>query len=414
MLPLPHAILAALGSLLPRRRTRVSSSTTRVLRPWRDDSLRQYPTTGLTPSRVVAFAQAADAGAPHVLFELFDEMLAKWPRLAAVEATRRLALTGLDWEIESSDPRIADFCRASLQRIDRFRDVLEHLAGAIGRGVAVCELVWDSGRLIDIVPVPHSRLMADPHEPWRMRIRTEDDPTVGVAIDEQPLKWLVHEPQPCSGRLFNGGLLRASLPLFVAQHFSFKHWLTYSEVAGMPVRFAQYDALMPEGDKQDVQKMLEKLGTDASAAFSKDIDLKLLEGRAAGDKPYQPLQEHCNTEVTILWLGQHLTTDIHQSGSRAAAEIHDRVREDLLVDDIKSEGETIRRGVLAPIVAARFGENVETPRFRRSLIESVDTKVLAETLAVASRDLGLRIPARWAHQALGIPQPAEGEATLTP
>ena len=69
------------------------------------------------------------------------------------------------------------------------------------------------------------------------------------------------------------------------------------------------------------------------------IMLRLLEsGRS--DKPYQALQEYCNTEVTILWLGQHLTTDIKNSGSRAAAEVHDRVREDLLVDDMRDEAAT--------------------------------------------------------------------------
>lgn len=405
----PQAVLAAIGSLLPRRRR---AEAGRWIRPWRDDSLRLYPTSGLTPARVVAYAQAADAGAPQMLFELFDEMLAKWPRLAAVEATRRLALTGLDWGIESADRRVADYCRGVLGRIERLRDALEHLAGAIGRGVAVCELVWDAGELIDIVPVPHSRLSADAHEPWRIRIRTEEQPVAGVAIDEQPFKWVVHRARVSPGRPFSGGLLRASLPLFVAQHVSFRHWLTYTEIAGMPIRYAQYDPLMPESDRQDVLRMLEKLGTDASAAFSREIDVKLLEDRGAGAKPYEPLQDYCNTEVTILWLGQHLTTDIRASGSRAAAEVHDRVREDLLVSDIQAESETIRRGVLAPMVTARFGDGVETPRFRRSLVESVDTKALAETLAVASRELGIRIPAEWAHRALGIPQPVDGEAIV--
>ena len=47
--------------------------------------------------------------------------------------------------------------------------------------------------------------------------------------------------------------------------------------------------------------------------------------------------------MTILWLGQSLTTDIGEHGSRAAAEVHDRVREDLLVDDIADEGQTLAR-----------------------------------------------------------------------
>ena len=290
--------------------------------------------------------------------------------------------------------------------------MLSHLANAIGYGIAVAELVWESGRLIDVVPVPYSRLCSDPHEPWRLRVLTEEDSSIGVATDEQPFKWLVHRPRATPGRNFDAGLLRASALLYLAQNLSFKDWLVYSQIAGMPVRVAQFEPGTPESDKQELLRMLEALGTDAVAACGKNVDLKFVESKRTGDGPYEPLQDYCNTEVTILWLGQHLTTDIRASGSRAAAEIHDRVREDLLVDDIADEGQTIRRDVLTPLVRARFGDAVPIPTFHRSLIQSVDTKVLADTLAVAVNELGLSVPSRWIHQALGIPEPAGDEPIL--
>lgn len=408
-----------LGSLLPsgsERKQEREQGAGRVIRPWRDDSFHSHPSVGLTPARVLSFLHAADAGSPQMQFELFGEMLQKWPRLAAVEATRRLALTGLEWEIEAGDSsaqaqEAAEHCRATLAALERFRDALDHLANAIGYGIAVAELVWEDSRLVDVVPVPYSRLISDPHEPWRLRVRTAEDPSVGVALDQQPNKWIVHQPQATPGRPFEGGLLRASVLLYVAQNLSFKDWLIYSQIAGMPVRVGRFEPGTPESDKQQLLKMLEALGTDAVAILSKNIELQLLEARG-GDKPYQPLQEYCNNEVTILWLGQHLTTDLRGEGSRAAAEIHDRVREDLLVDDIGDESVAVRRDLLTPLVRARFGDGVAVPTLRRSLIQSVDTKVLAETLAVAVRDLGLRVPQRWVHRALGIPEPSGDEPVL--
>jgi phage gp29-like protein len=404
-----------LGSLLPSHRT-AARDEQRVVRPWREDSFHAYPSVGLTPARVLALLHTADAGSPQMQFELFAEMLQKWPRLAAVEATRRLALTGLDWEIAPGDSSgqgqaAAEYCRTTLAALERFHDVLDHLANAIGYGIAVAELVWDSGRLIDVVPVPYSRLISDVNEPWRLRVRTEEDPSVGVALDESPAKWVVHQPRPKPGRHFEGGLLRASALLYLAQNLSFKDWLIYSQIAGMPVRVGRFEPGTPESDKQQLLKMLEALGTDAVAIISKNVELQLLEARG-GDKPYQPLQEYCNNEVTILWLGQHLTTDLRGEGSRAAAEIHDRVREDLLVDDIADESQTIRRDLLTPLVRARFGDAVAVPEFRRSLIQSVDTKVLADTLAVAVRELGMKVPRRWVHRALGIPEPSGEEPVL--
>lgn len=417
------AALRSLGSLLatrPRRRRRPA----RLVHPWRDDGLRLSATLGLTPARLLAFLQAAEAGTPQMQFELFAEMLEKWPRLAAVEATRRLALTGLDWEIlpaAAPDPggataaarRAADYCQRTLAGLAAFRDVLDHLASAIGHGLAVVELVWERGRLVDLVPVPHGRLIGDPHEPWRLRVLTEEEPALGIPLDEQPLKWIVHRPHPRPGRPFEGGLLRASALLYLAQTVSLKDWLIYSQIAGMPLRVAQFEPGTPPADQQQLLRMLEALGTDAVAVVGKNVELKFLEPARGGERPYQPLQDYCNTEVTILWLGQHLTTDIRSAGSRAAAEVHDRVREDLLVDDIADEGQTIGRDLLAPLAQARYGLDVPVPRFRRSLVQSVDTQALAATLAVAVNELGLAVPRGWVHQALGIPEPQAGEPVLS-
>lgn len=418
--------LRGLGSLLSASPVgHIARSNTRIVRPWRDDSQRSYPSVGLTPSRLLSFLQAADAGSPQMQFELFDEMLQKWPRLAAVENTRRLALTGLDWEIlpaaqspadeSSSSVALAatDYCRETLLHIDRFRDVLNHLANAIGYGIAAAELVWENSRLVDVVPVPQSRLTGDVNEPWRLRVLTADDSSAGVALDEHPAKWVVHKPQPRPGRHFDGGLLRASALMYLAQNLSFKDWLIFSQIAGMPLRVAQFEPGTPESDKQELLRMLEALGTDAVAVLGKNIDLKFIESSRSGQQPYRPLQDYCNTEITILWLGQHLTTDLRGSGSRAAAEIHDRVREDLLVNDIADESQTLRRELLTPLVRARFGDAAPVPVFRRSLIQSVDTKVLADVLAVAVNQLGLTVPTGWIHQALGIPEPKNNEATLS-
>ncbi len=414
------SILRGLGSLLPTATPTPPAGA--ITRPWRDDHDRTWPTVGLTPSRLLAILQAADHGYPREQFELFDDMLRKWPRLGAVEATRRLALTGLEWEIapgpdsagaSARADEVAAFCRESLAALPAFRDTLNHMARAIAFGVSVIELIWEDGRLVDLVPAPHTRLIADPDQPWRIRLLMASDPNRGVALDTLPNKWITHCPNAAAGRLFDRGLLRASAPMYVAQNLSFKDWLIYSQIAGMPVRVARFEPGTPESEQRALLKMLEALGTDAVAALSKNVDLSLLEAARAGDKPYLPLQDYCNTEITILWLGQHLTTDVRASGSRAAAEIHDRVREDLLVDDIQDEADTIRRDLLTPLARARFGPDAPVPRFSRSLAQSIDTRSFAETLGVAVRELGMRVPTRWAHDALGIPEPRGDEPTLT-
>jgi phage gp29-like protein len=47
-----------------------------------------------------------------------------------------------------------------------------------------------------------------------------------------------------------------------------------------------------------------------------------------------------------------------------------------------------------------------------ALPEGKDVKALADTLKVATVDIGMAVPAEWAYESLGIPMPKEGEATI--
>ena len=52
------------------------------------------------------------------------------------------------------------------------------------------------------------------------------------------------------------------------------------------------------------------------------------------------------------------------------------------------------------------------PYFRRQLELPRDRRELSEVLGRAVNELGMRVPARWAHETLGIPMASEGEKTL--
>jgi phage gp29-like protein len=120
-----------------------------------------------------------------------------------------------------------------------------------------------------------------------------------------------------------------------------------------------------------------------------------------------------NREISKAWLGQTLTVETSgETGTYAAAVIHNEVRLDLRQDDLGKEGRTIRRDVLAPLTKMRFGPGVPVPFFRRPLDPPRDLRELADVLSAAVNDLRLAVPARWAYDALGISPAREGEAVL--
>ena len=98
--------------------------------------------------------------------------------------------------------------------------------------------------------------------------------------------------------------------------------------------------------------------------------------------------------------------------SIAASRVHEGVRQDILADDIRKEGRTIRRDLLTPVTRLRFGPDAPVPFFRRKPRPPTDLPELAEVLEVAVNQLGMNVPLGWARETLGIPNGSDGEETV--
>jgi phage gp29-like protein len=389
------------------------------------DRWRDYPADGLTPSQLVSILRAADEGVVDQAMALYEQMEEKDAHLYAVANKRRLALTGLKWQVVSAaevrqgvDRSAADeaaaYCRETLNGIDRFGEVLQHLSLAFGRNVAVAENVWEASgdglRLTEIVPVAFDRLTFD--DLGQVRILTKDEPVAGIELE--PNKFVVHTPQTVSGHPMRGGLLRVSALAYLGKHFSMKDWMVFAEVFGMPVRIARYEPSATPQEKRELLTMLQSLGSDAAGVFSKAVELEMIDGRQGSSlPPYERLCEFLNREMSKAWLGETLTTDVTgRRGSLAAARVHNEIRLDLRRDDITREGRTLRRDVLGPMTRMEFGPDAPVPFFQRQLHPPRDLRELADVMRIAVNDLGMKVPVRWAHDALGLPEANEKEAVV--
>lgn len=398
-----------------------------VVLPRKEDALRDYPSAGLTPSRLAAILREADDGSLSSAMQLYEEMEEKDPHLYAIANTRRLALTGLPWRIISaaerddvSDRALADdaasHAREVVAKIDTFDEVLQHLSLALGRNIAVAEIVWDiihgAPRPVALIPVDFTRIVFD--ELDRPRILTAEQPRDGVALTVH--KFIVHTPHRVTagphggGHAQRGGLLRVTALAYLAKNLALKDWMIFAEIFGMPIRIARYEPGATPEEKRELLRMLESLGASAAGIFSRAVELQIVESnRQSTGAPYERLLDFLNREMSKAWLGQTLTTDIAgQSGSVAASRVHEQVRRDILIDDSRKEAQTVRRDLLGPITRLKFGPDAPVPRFVRELRSPEDTKTLADVLDVAVNRLGISIPPSWTRRALGIPE-EEGE-----
>lgn len=392
-------------------------STGRLLAPRAADRLRDYPSAGLTPSRLTAILREADEGSLSSAMQLFEEMEEKDPHLFAVANVRRLALTGLDWQVTPATGmrnerarRLAEeaaaYCRERLASMSSFDEALQHLSLAVGRNIAIAEIVWDvvdgAVRPAALAPVDFTRIVFD--ESDRPRILTDEARDEG--IEPAANKFIVHAPHSTSGHPQRGGLLRVTALAYLAKNFAMKDWMIFAEVFGMPLRIARYEPSTSAEEKRELLRMMEELGSHAAGVFSSAVELQVIESKRTGQtSPYQALIEFLNREISKAWLGQTLTTDITgQRGSLTASQVHEQVRQDVLADDMRKEGRTIRRDLLGPMTRMEFGPDAPVPMFRRRPKPTAASMELVELVDRAVNRLGLSVPEGWLRESLALPE----------
>ena len=421
-------IANSVGRALPRK-----PQSGAILHRRKEDAQRDYPADGLTPQRLVAQFREADAGDLSSQMALFEQMEEKDAHLYCVANTRRLAVTGLHWEMVSAaelpgwktgggpsrDRGMADaaaaYCDAALHDAKGFEESLAHLALAVGRNIALVELVWQATAaglwLSELVPVDFNRLVLGDLD----EIRIVTDPSQHDGEPLPPDKFIVHAPHAASGHPSRGGLLRVTGLAYLGKHFAIKDWLIFAEVFGMPVRVARYAPNATPDEKRELLDMLRQLGADATGVFSKAVELEIIQSRSPGEvNLYENLCLYFDREISKAWLGQTLTTDTARMlASAGAAKVHDQVRRDLRDDDLRKEAQTLRRDLLAPMTRWQFGPDAPVPHFRRVVDRRFDPEKLGRVLDIAVNQLGAKVPARWAHASLGIPEAAAGEPALS-
>jgi phage gp29-like protein len=127
---------------------------------------------------------------------------------------------------------------------------------------------------------------------------------------------------------------------------------------------------------------------------------------------YENFCTYLDRQVSKAVLGQTLTTEMpREGGSRAAAQVHQAVRRDILSADARRLAATITQDLIRPIVDLNFGPQRRYPQFTLALPEDQDIKVFADIIAELA-DRGLRISQKTVLDKLGLPEPQAGEPLL--
>jgi len=114
-----------------------------------------------------------------------------------------------------------------------------------------------------------------------------------------------------------------------------RFWINFMERYGMPLLIGKYNRGATLEESENLANALANMTQDTVIVSPSDIDITLHEAnRNSGAALYADLIQHCNNEISKAILSETLTTEM-KGGSFAAAETHNKVRNEVSLSDIK-------------------------------------------------------------------------------
>ncbi|WP_024278006.1 DUF935 domain-containing protein [Xanthobacter sp. 126] len=371
--------------------------------------------SGLKPERLAHVLRQAQLGNARDYLTLAEEMEERYLHYASQVQTRRLAIESITPTVESPkgmDTRIVDAVHELLDDAGLL-DSLGELTDGIAKGYAVVEPIWEYDRKL-LRPVefkPRDQRFFQFDRVTLRELRLARDGSLDGDPIEKPT-FIVHMPRSKSGIPIRRGFARAACWAFMLQSFALKDWAAFAEIYGVPFRVGKYHPGASEKDKKALLRAVASIANDAAAIIPQGMEIEFVEAEGAkGEAVFGGLLEYLDKQVSKLVVGQTMTAD--DGSSMAQAEVHNKVRIDIMQADCRQLANTLNRDLIPWFVAFNFGPQDAYPRVTLPVPEPEDLKELTEGVA-RLLPYGLKVGQKQMREKLGLSEPEEDDELLTP
>lgn len=314
--------------------------------------------------------------------KLYDE-LERDARVHAVVNKRKGAVIARDWRVDAAadqgrEREAAELVEEAIRAM-HFDRLCVDLLDAVLKGFAVVELmpVYRDGIWVvdQAIARDQRRFVFDAER--RPRLLTIADPVRGVELPER--KFIVHTHGGRDADPYGRGL---GAKLFWPVYFKrqgIQFWLILTEKFGNPTTYAKYPAGAEDTEIDKMLAAMRALSSDGAIAIPEDYQLELLEaGAGRGVTTHEQLLRYMDEQIAEAVLGETLTTNVGQAGSRAASQTHDEVRLELAQADSDMLSGTLNRTFARWLTDWNFGPEVRAPSIWRDFSEEEDLNARAE------------------------------------
>ncbi|MDG6314083.1 DUF935 domain-containing protein [Glaesserella parasuis] len=385
--------------------------------------LSDHPSNFITPAKMKQIFDDAENGDITAQHELFMDIEERDSAIFANIQTRKRAALGVDWVIQAprnatpAEEKLRDEVDELFYQIGNLEDLIIDCMDAVGHGFSALEIEWAFNGKVwypnAFMHRPQSWFKWDKLD--NLLLKTPQNQT-GEPL--RPYGWVVHTHKSRSTQAARNNLFRTLAWLYMFKHYSIHDFAEFLELYGMPIRIGKYGAGATKDEKQTLKRALAEIGHNAAGIMPESMSIELHNaanaGGALGNNPFLQMVDWCEKSIARLILGQTLTSGADgKSSTNALGNVHNEVRRDLLVSDVKQLGQTFTQQIILPYLLINF-PNVDPtriPTFEFDTKEPADLALFAESLPKLV-DIGLQIPANWARDKLGIPEVQEGEVVL--
>lgn len=386
------------------------------------------------PSTVKATLGSAMQGDLRREQLLFHAMVDTWPRLAGNIKKVQDKVANAPWEVtpwtlKGEEPSQSALDKATLAengldcmasnplKQERGKDgLIKDIVWGYYAGHSVSEIYWhqDTERGGEFCPRASKMIPARYYRyPTGGGLEQEDilmlDPSgMGYGnLQEFPEnRFIVSTRRAHPGHPTVSAPLRVLTQYWLAATFGLKWFMQFAQKFGTPFLWGTVGA---SGDKTEMCSMLENMGASGAGAFDSGTEINALSVTSTGE-PHQKLVKMADSACDIFFLGQTLTSDVGDSGSRALGEVHQTGELDILDAACDHVAESLQQYTRA-VVELNYGEQTEIPRISAQMVRPEDENKKMERDRIAG-EMGIPMGKEWFYTRHSIPMPEEGEELL--
>jgi len=348
-----------------------------------------YPVSGYTlQTRDDLLVRRGGVDALHVYQDL-----ARDGHTGSVLRKRRQAVIAREWTVEPegtgrAEKRAAAIVEAALKRI-RFDRACQGLLGAVLTGMAVAEVIWEPAALdmpggTGTWLVPKDIKVRNPRRfRWghdeQLRLLTREAPLQGIELPERKFitaRFWAEENEDPYGRGLGHDLF---WPVYFKRN-GVALWNALIDKFGQPFVYAEYPSGTSDKDREELLASIVNAARDGGVVVPQGTLIKFLEtakGGGAGGSLHAELVSVMNAEISKVVLGETLTTEVGDTGSYAASQTHDGVRDELADADADLLSAELNATLLTWITEVNL-PGVAPPKIWRRKVEAPDLAATAQ------------------------------------